>query len=196
MWAATSVWPSLEALTALDALPLMIALGRELGRSAPHQAVETAAWVHAEAPAGLPRDPYDLVVLSYVLTELSPAAIAQTVDRAWEATAGTLVLIMPGTPAGYAKIINARTQLLQSGGHVVAPCPHDLPCPLEGTAWCHFAVRLARSQVHKNAKQGQLGFEDEKFSYVAVSLDRARGATASTRSGRVRASCMLVTRLD
>jgi ribosomal protein RSM22 (predicted rRNA methylase) len=198
MWAATSVWPSLEALTALDAVPAMIAFGQELGRLAPHSAVHAARWVCAEVPAGLPQGPYDLIVLSYLLTELSPAATAQTVDLTWEATAGTLVLIMPGTPAGYAKIVNARTQLLQSGGHAVAPCPHDLPCPLEGADWCHFAVRLARSQVHKSAKHGVLGFEDEKFSYVTVSREPGDRAQARIlrhpRSARAtsRSNCMHV----
>lgn len=84
-------------------------------------------------------------------------------QQLWERTAGVLVLVEPGTPAGSAHIQKARTQLLEaaaleqqaaaglgsasssssSGAHVVAPCPHDGTCPMEGRpSWCHFVQRF------------------------------------------------------
>lgn len=35
--------------------------------------------------------------------------------------------------------------------------------------WCHFAQRIARSRVHRQTKRADVPWEDEKFSYVAVS---------------------------
>jgi ribosomal protein RSM22 (predicted rRNA methylase) len=35
--------------------------------------------------------------------------------------------------------------------------------------WCHFTQRLPRSRAHKEIKGAELAFEDEKFSYVALS---------------------------
>jgi ribosomal protein RSM22 (predicted rRNA methylase) len=125
--------------------------------------------VHADLAASLPPAPQDIVLISYVLGELAPAVRDAVIDRAWQATAGILVIIEPGTPAGYERVIHARTRLIEHGGFVTAPCPHDAPCPLAGTDWCHFAVRLPRSKEHRAAKGAELGYEDEKFSYIAVS---------------------------
>ena len=36
---------------------------------------------------------------------------------------------------------------------MVAPCPHDGGCPMEGTkSWCHFSQRFQRSQLQRQHK--------------------------------------------
>jgi ribosomal protein RSM22 (predicted rRNA methylase) len=77
-------------------------------------------------------------------------------------------VIEPGTPAGYARIIALRARLIAAGAHVAAPCAHDGPCPLQAPDWCHFTQRLPRSRAHMQVKGVELPFEDEKFSYVAL----------------------------
>ncbi len=86
----------------------------------------------------------------------------------WAKTRDTLLIVEPGTPAGYGRIIASREQLIASGAHVAAPCPHDGKCPLTAPDWCHFTQRLPRSRAHKQVKGAELPFEDEKFSYVAL----------------------------
>jgi len=177
-WAATRVWPSIEQITALDAQSRMIAVGRELARTASHPALRSVEWVHRDVVVAHVEGRYDLVLLSYVLGELNPARIEELIDRAWDVTDGALGVIEPGTPAGYARVILARDRLVAGGGFPVAPCPHDPPCAMGDEDWCHFSVRLPRSKMHRAAKGGTLGYEDEKFSYVAVS----RAAVARTYS--------------
>jgi ribosomal protein RSM22 (predicted rRNA methylase) len=127
------------------------------------------------------------VLASYVLGELRAPAAAHL----WAQTTGTIVFVEPGTPAGYRRILDARAAVLDAGGSTVAPCPHDLPCPLPADDWCHFAVRLPRSRLHRRAKGADLGWEDEKFSYAALAREPATDAPArilrqpQARSGHV-----------
>ncbi len=115
----------------------------------------------------------DLAVACYVLGELAPTQQAALTMLAARAAPAVLIL-EPGTPAGHRRILAARERLLASGYQIAAPCPHQLGCPLavEGD-WCHFAVRLPRSPIHRQAKGAELGYEDEKFSYVAA-ISRGR----------------------
>ena len=176
-WAAVAAWPSLAQLTLVEAEPEMIAAGREL--------VPGARWVHADISAA--NGPADLVVASYVLGEL-PKPLAPLL---WEQSADTIVFVEPGTPAGYHRILAARTAVIEAGGATVAPCPHDLPCPLAADDWCHFAVRLPRSKLHRRAKAVERGFEDEKYSYAVLSREPVAKAAAriirppQVRSGHV-----------
>ncbi len=176
-WAALEAWPSLDELTLVEVEPEMIAAGREL--------LPNARWVQGDA--GAARDPADLVVASYVLGELREPVAA----RLWAQAADTIAFVEPGTPAGYRRVLEARATVIEAGGFTVAPCPHDLPCPLPADDWCHFAVRLPRSKLHRRAKAVELSYEDEKFSYAVLSRDPVPKAAAriirqpQIRSGHV-----------
>ena len=114
-------------------------------------------------------DEADLVVTSYVAAELDETERAALAGLMWQRTRDVLLIVEPGTPDGYRRIIALRSQLIAEGAHVVAPCPHDEPCPLTPPDWCHFAQRLPRSRAHKQLKGADVPFEDEKFSYVVLS---------------------------
>jgi ribosomal protein RSM22 (predicted rRNA methylase) len=92
----------------------------------------------------------------------------ELVRHAWARTADTLVILEPGTTAGFRRTLAARAAVIAAGGSTLAPCPHDAPCPLPDDDWCHFSVRLPRSRTHRLAKDAERGFEDEKFSYAVL----------------------------
>ena len=106
---------------------------------------------------------------------------ARVLAALWNACSGMLVIVEPGTPAGYATILTCRTQLLAAGARVVAPCPGDHPCPIIAPDWCHFAARLPRSRAHMRAKDAVVPFEDEKFSYIGVTREGIELAAVEAR---------------
>ena len=176
LWAAADCWPALTDALLVEASPLLRACGEELAAEAdlPNMTWRIAN-VASDAIDGAPRD---LVALAYVLNELAPNARQLTLERLWRLTADTLVIVEPGTPAGWQRILAARRQLIGSGAHVIAPCPHAHECPLQVPDWCHFARRVARSRLHRQAKGADVPWEDEKFSYVALSRRPAPAAGA------------------
>ena len=189
LWAAADCWPALAEALLVEASPVFRAFGEELTAEMqqPHTTWRTSD-VAADEIDGTPRD---LVTLAYVLNELAPDVRHRLVERLWPLTADTLVIVEPGTPAGWQRILAARRQLIEGGAHVIAPCPHAHECPLQPPDWCHFARRVARSRLHRQAKGADVPWEDEKFSYVAVSRKPAPaiGARVIARprkaSGRV-----------
>ena len=211
-WAAAQAFDCLNGFTAIDANPALRTLALDLVSD--QTRLRHLHYSQAEASAGL-RDAAagtDLVVASYVVGELGTDRQAALADLMWAATRDILLVVEPGTPAGYRRIIDLRRRLIAQGAHVIAPCPHNGECPLMafsakhvlegdprmGSAsrdenaskqkaapdWCHFVQRLPRSRAHKEIKGAELPFEDEKFSYVAL----ARSPATRQRPSRVLAS--------
>ncbi len=121
---------------------------------------------------------FDLVTLCYVSGELDADRRGSLIDDAWARTEGCFVMVEPGTTAGYRRILDARARLLDAGAHLVGPCPHTAACPLRAPDWCHFAVRVARSRMHRQVKGADLGYEDEKLAWLAVSRKPVTAAPA------------------
>lgn len=110
----------------------------------------------------------DLVTLSYVLDELADETQDRLVDSLWQKTGKVLLLVEPGTPAGWRRLLRQRARLIAQNAEIVAPCPHQAPCPLVLPDWCHFSVRVERSRTHRLTKQASVPYEDEKYSYLAL----------------------------
>jgi ribosomal protein RSM22 (predicted rRNA methylase) len=161
-WAAHQTWPTLTTATLADADNRFLNLARAL---APEN-----TWTFLQANIADPSLPRaDLVIASYVLSELTSEAAAHAAAQLWSRTQSVLIIVEPGTPRGFERIRLARTALLAAGANIAAPCTHHAACPMQKDNWCHFSVRLARSRMHMHAKAAGLPFEDEPFSYLAVS---------------------------
>ncbi|MEU5434798.1 small ribosomal subunit Rsm22 family protein [Streptomyces sp. NPDC020719] len=166
-WAVAEAWET--ATTVLDWAEPALAIGRELAESSQIPGLRAVRWERARIGTALNLAETDLITVSYVLNELTVEDRQALVDAAARAATGAVVIVEPGTPDGYTRIIEARDRLIAAGFTVAAPCPHSAACPIEpGTDWCHFSARVSRSSLHRQVKGGSLAYEDEKFSYVAA----------------------------
>jgi len=164
-WAAAETFSSLQNFTLLDINATLQTLALDLAR----EHARLGAMTCRRDPHALDEaEPADFVIASYLIGEVSEAERRVLAERLWAKTRDTLLVVEPGTPAGYERIIALRAQLIADGAHVAAPCPHDGPCPLQAPDWCHFSQRLPRLRAHIQIKGAELPFEDEKFSYVAL----------------------------
>ena len=187
-WAACGVFPTIERAALLEREAAMRAAGQALAQAGP-EALRAASWTAADladpaltlpALGGGPA----LATACYVLGELTEAQQDAILPRLY-AAADALLLVEPGTPAGFARLGRARAQLAALGAQVAAPCPGDSLCPggclcaMEGDAWCRFAVRVERTRLHRALKGGEAPFEDETFCFLTVA--RAGAAPAPAR---------------
>jgi ribosomal protein RSM22 (predicted rRNA methylase) len=163
--AAAELFPG-AAITMLERDPALSSLAKEW---LPEARVMTA---NINNTCAFPES--DLVIAAYSLGELGRAPI----ESLWLAARVALVVIEPGTPAGYSLVLRLRAALLASGAYIAAPCPSDAACPLAAPDWCHFGARAERSRVHRMLKGADLGYEDEKFSYIAVAREQIAPASA------------------
>ena len=177
-WAAAEAFASLSSFALLDANGALRTIALDLLGGSPR--FRGLSYEAGEARGALAKsDGADLVVASYLIGELGEAERIALADAMWARTREALLVVEPGTPAGYARILALRDHLIAAGAHVAAPCPHAQKCPLTPPDWCHFSQRLARSRAHKQMKGADVPFEDERFSYVV--LTRAPVAKSLSR---------------
>lgn len=174
-WAAASLLP-ISSVTCLERESVMRHIGRAFMQEGP-EVLRNARWIDADMlGCGLGR--HDLVIASYVVNELTEDGRGEAVKKLWEASGRMLLLVEPGTPDGFAVLREARERLLEMGAHMAAPCPKEGPCLLRADDWCHFTCRVARSRLHKELKDGDVPYEDEKYAYMAFVREDAGRAQA------------------
>ncbi|HTJ58818.1 MAG TPA: small ribosomal subunit Rsm22 family protein [Devosiaceae bacterium] len=186
-WAVAESFHSVEAVSLLDRNRGLLEMAGELAAASPNEALARAERIGGSLvapPVGQRR--FDLVVAAYALAEISDTQLPSAATELWERCAGVFVIIEPGRPRDYQRLLEVRKALSSAGAEVVAPCPHDAACPLPEGDWCHFSARLQRSRAHMRAKGGTIGYEDEKFSYLVVARPHLRISPASARVIRQR----------
>ena len=144
-WAAAEIFSSLENFMLLDINAALQTLALELGRE---HARLTAMTCRRDPNALDEAEPADLVIASYLIGEVGEAERRTLTERLWAKARDMLLVVEPGTPAGYERIIELRAQLIAAGAHVAAPCPHDEKCPLSAPDWCHFSPAICRGCAH------------------------------------------------
>ncbi len=171
-FAARGVWPSLKNFTLVEQDARFASLAETLAKQfLPNHLIRRQNLLSVAPQAAL-------VIAAYVLAELPKEQVAKAALHLWQQTDHTLILVEPGTTPGFARILACRKALLAAGAHVIGPCTHAAACPMAGQDWCHFKTRLQRSRSHMHAKAAIVPFEDEAFSWIAVSRHKVPLAKA------------------
>lgn len=177
-WAADHLL-ALGAVTCLEREDAMRMVGGRL-MQAGGDALRGAQWQAFDLTDAKPLPQAELVVEGYMLGELAEEMRLPVARRLWEACTQMLVLIEPGTPQGFANLAAVRRELAGLGAYVAAPCPSGSEdCPMAGEDWCHFAVRVQRTRLHKSLKGGDAPYEDEKYCYLALMREKPVHACAA-----------------
>jgi ribosomal protein RSM22 (predicted rRNA methylase) len=191
-WAADAVMP-LKSILCLEREEAMRKTGQALMQSG-SPVLQNAVWLNCDFCTDAFDDHAELVIMAYVLNEMTEDKRALTVQKLWNASEMMLLIVEPGTPAGCQHLMEARKLLLNMGAHIAAPCPHEKICPMSEGDWCHFTCRIQRTQLHRRLKGGEAPYEDEKFSYMAFVREPGRPVRLRIlRHPQVRSGHVMVT---
>jgi ribosomal protein RSM22 (predicted rRNA methylase) len=168
MFAATEIL-NVNNITLVEKDRAFIEIGKRLAANSNFESVKNADWEIRDINSISDIPSHDLVTASYVLNELSEKEITRLVDITWEKAKQLIIFVEPGTPAGFKNIRLVREKLIQMAANIIAPCPHNNECPMMEGDWCHFSKRVERTKYHRILKDGDLSYEDEKFSYIVAS---------------------------
>lgn len=141
------------------------------------------------AEGGLPRGPYDLVLLGLAGVEITQglstpearaealsAVLTRLVDTLCDD--GALIVIEPGSRDASRVLHHARARALALGQTVYAPCLHSGPCPMLRSEhdWCHEDYREGSlpAWLVGVARDAGLRWEGPTWSYLVLRRDRRR----------------------
>lgn len=164
LWTARGSFSSLIQYEAWEYDEGFIDLGRKLASIDPF--LKNTDWKRKNFKVDKDFALSDLALVSYAIGEIDEKFWEGFFTSLWEKVKQALVIIEPGTPIGYKRILKIRNILLNKGARLIAPCPHADMCPLKDPDWCHFYARVERSSLHRKVKNAALNYEDEKFSYL------------------------------
>ncbi len=134
-------------------------------------------------------EPIGLLIVSHVLNELPPAALAEL--RALCARASAILWVEPGTHA-VSRHLGVLREELRAHFHLVAPCTHQHACPIlapeNARDWCHHFAPPP-SEIFANpdwVKFGQrAGIDLRSLPYCFLALDRRIPAAPAENLSRI-----------
>ena len=147
---------------------------RQVGQSLMKQSEELSKveWINADITKAEEIKGADLIISSYMINELKQEERRKVIEKLLNLESKIILIIEPGTPEGFKNIKQIQEIALEKGANIIAPCTHQGMCKLPEDDWCHSTVRVERSKIQKILKSGDAPYEDEKFSYIAISKEK------------------------
>lgn len=174
-----------DSLTVWDHSPLACDFATEAGQ----RAFPALSVAQATPSLLAATEPIGLLIISHVLNELPPDALAAL--RSLIARADAVLWVEPGTHV-VSRQLGALRDEFKTAFRVVAPCTHQNACPVLAPGnerhWCHFFAPPP-SEIFADSnwvKFGQrAGIDLRSLPYCFLALDRHRDAAAVDGLSRV-----------
>ncbi len=167
-----TVWATKELLNpskvvCIEREKAMLKLGQDLMADNPN--MHDVEWQEKDIVKEDIPSKADLIIVSYVVNELKEEEKNKFIQKLLNLEYKILLIVEPGTPEWFKNIKEVQSLALQYRKNIIAPCTCQEKCKLPENDWCHATVRVERNKIHKILKSGDSPFEDEKFSYIAIS---------------------------
>ena len=166
-----------KEITCLERETAMRDVGQALMRY--NAEMQNTEWINEDITNSQLIKGADLIISSYMINELKQEERKNVIKTLLQLESKIVLIIEPGTPEGFKNIKEIQKIALESGAYIIAPCTNQQICKLPENDWCHTTVRVERNKIHKLLKSGELPYEDEKFSYIAISKENS--GTAESR---------------
>lgn len=173
IWAAKSVWPSINTSTGLDQEQLFLTLAEEIHFDSKMH-LDTK-WVKSSIIKWITTEDatrYDLIIMANVFNELTQEERDRIMEKISVRSSGVVVVIEPGTTVGNAIIQNVA-QTISVTQPLIAPYINNRYVASD-EYWVHFSQRLQRPEFQRRIRQSMRDsalmasdWEDAKFCYAA-----------------------------
>lgn len=166
-----------KEITCLEREDAMRTVGQTLMKF--NNEMEKVQWINEDVTNWRYVKGADLIVASYIINELKQEERKNVIKKILDLESKIILIIEPGTPEGFKNIKEIQKIALENGRFIIAPCTTQGVCQLPESDWCHSTVRVERNKIHKILKSADAPYEDEKFSYIAISKENL--GTAESR---------------
>lgn len=168
---AISSFQDFDKITCIEREESMIKIAKTLFEASNNELLKNVNWIKQDIKDLKDDLKSDLVVASYVLNEVSAENLNKFLDLLWSITNKALLIVDPGTPEDYKRMMKIKKYLIEKGAYIVAPCTSPEECELKND-WCNFTCRVERTKLHKDIKNGGAPYEDEKFTYLVFTRNK------------------------
>lgn len=174
IWAAKTVWTTINLATCIDKNEQLLITGEEITQKA--NIIKDVTWTKWDSirDEALNVPMSDVVIVANVLNEMPINEARNLLGQAFNRCRGILIIVEPGTPFGI-DIIQAAAKSFANKNLLLAPYI-DNSFVTNKENWLHFSQRFIRPEFQRRIRQrlridplAASDWEEAKYAYTAIS---------------------------
>lgn len=172
LWAAKTIWPSLQTAVCIDQEKHFLSINKEIIQKSSlpmHVSFDQQDTKSLRNNRAM----YDVVVIANVLNELSISEQKTLLEQAYSHCSGIMIIVEPGTPFGI-QIVQDAAKNFSRKANLLAPFVKNTFVVID-KQWIHFSQRFIRPEFQKRIRQHMRestlmasDWEEAKYAYVAM----------------------------